>query len=689
MLIPPAFAKQQQTDLPVDFSADEVVYDRKLSLIIARGNVEAVQGKSALKADHVTYDVKDNSMIATGNVTLTNGEAGTIHSNYAQISGNLKSGIIKQIRFVLNDKSVLLADRGETLDGNHSDFYDVAYSSCDFCLDGSRFWEIKASKLSHDKKEQNMSGQNITVHVEDVPVFYFPYFSYPDPTVKRRTGFLIPGYRSSKEMGVGVQIPFYWEISDYTDVVFNPIIAEKHNLYSGTFRQTFQYGNFDFYGTSLKDETGHRYSIDSNFLWQINDVWETQARLNKTSDDTYLRRYSIAGFNTSSPWLTSSARATALTENLHFSLEGFHYQDMRRNVNDNTLENDIPLITFFYETDRSETGDYLTYDVSAVDLSQKIGLDSKRLTAVWGWHLPDVIAGGAVFDFNATARGDVYDINDYTITPNNVYSGQKGRFHPQASVTARYPFISIDENYSQIIEPVVMGIAAPNTKNSNKIPNLDAFDFDFDDTFLFSESRLVGYDRIEPGSRINYALRWSLYGREKGQISVLFGQSYRLDDAAVFPVDSGMENKLSDYVGRVSFRPNNFLSLSYGFRLDQKSFDMRRNDVTVTAGNDLLKVGATYMYLKKPSARRNREQEEITYWAKSYLTRYWSVNYNQRINLAKNGGTTSVGAGLTYEDECFKWRFSGERDYTKDRDYNGGLTLKMYFEFKPFGGFEI
>lgn len=673
---------------PIDFSADEIMYDRTYGIVTARGNVEAKQGDTTLKADLITYNMKDDSVIATGHVEMYDEKTGVIKSNYAQVTGDLKNGIVHDIRFIMADNSVLLAKKAEHRGGNDSDFYDVSYSSCDFCLDGTRFWEIKAQKLSHDKQAQNMSGQNVSLHMSEIPVFYFPYFSYPDPTVKRRTGFLIPSYRSISELGSGLQIPFYWEITPYTDILFNPIIASKRNLYSGIFRQTFKNGDFMFYGTQVNDEIGRRYSMDSDLQWEINDVWKTNLHLNKASDDTYIRRYDVSGYDSSDPWLESSADITALTSSTYFALEGFQYQNLRENVNDSTFPNHIPMLTFSHTTTPDKNGGYFTFDTSAVYLSQKNGLDSARLSSSFGWKLSGVRYGGGIFDLNAFIRADGYDVKNQPRKNGRDFSGTTGRIQPQASLKISYPFINIGNKYSQILEPIVMGILAPNTSNSDKIPNLDSQDLDFDDSFLFAESRFVGYDLIEPGSRTDYGVKWSIYGQETGSASVLIGQSYRFSKAAVFPKGSGLDEHFSDYVGRISIHPNDFLSLSYGFRLSEENFSLNRNDLLLSVGNALLRVGANYMYLKKPSYLVP-EQEEINFWVTSALTRYWSIEYNQRIDLTKNGGTIEIGAGITYEDECFKWQFRAERDYTEDRDYEGGLSLKLYFELKPFGGFEI
>ena len=42
---------------------------------------------------------------------------------------------------------------------------------------------------------------NALIKVYNIPIFYFPKFSHPDPTVKRRSGFLPPSITSTKNLG--------------------------------------------------------------------------------------------------------------------------------------------------------------------------------------------------------------------------------------------------------------------------------------------------------------------------------------------------------------------------------------------------------------------------------------------------------------------------------------------------------
>ncbi len=679
-------------DPPVDFSADELTYDRELKLIIARGNVTFKQEKTSLRADHVNYDTVDNVVIASGNVEIYTPDGGLMQGNYAKLSGDLKDGLIRKIQYTLADKSVMTAKKAEHFQGNYTEFEDVAYSSCDFCEDGSRFWELKATKMVHDKEEQNIYAYNATMTIEDVPVVYIPYFYYPDPSVKRRSGFLFPGIKSNRALGTGIIIPYYWEISPYTDFLFSPRIASKGILWGGNLRHNFSQGRMSVDGTYIEQEGEKRYSIRGSADWHISDVWRAKVNVDKTSDATYLRRYGVNTDEDTAPWLKSNAAVEALTSNTYFKFGGNHYQNMRANINDDTIPEAIPLAELSYMTDPGRYGNYWIFDVSTASLERKTGTDSRRLSFEADWYLPGITDWGAVYNFKTSALFNRYKIEDYQITRNRTYSGNASSFNPQASLTLSYPFVRIGEKMSQTLEPVVMGVVAPKKRDSDKIPNEDCTDLDLNDTNLFAERRYIGYDRFEPGSRINYGLKWDLYDANKTYVSALIGQSYRFsNDADIYTVDSGMVDPASDIVGNLTLNPAGFFSLKYSFRMNRTTLDLNRSDLSLSVGNALLRGTVSYINLKNANIRSTyRSREELNYSLTSFLTRYWKIGYHQKINLSANsGGLLETGGFIRYEDECFALHISIDRDYTSDRDYKDGLTFGLNVEFKPLGQFKM
>ena len=71
-----------------------------------------------------------------------------------------------------------------------------------------------------------------------MPVFYFPKFFHPDPTVERKSGFLIPSFGNSKNLGASANIPYFHVISDSADLTFKPrFFSENEYLLQSEFRK--------------------------------------------------------------------------------------------------------------------------------------------------------------------------------------------------------------------------------------------------------------------------------------------------------------------------------------------------------------------------------------------------------------------------------------------------------------------
>ena len=74
-------------------------------------------------------------------------------------------------------------------------------------------WSIQSSKMIHDSKKKTIYYDNAVIKVYDLPIFYMPKLSHPDPTVNRRSGFLTPDFSDSKNLGPGISVPYFWAIN--------------------------------------------------------------------------------------------------------------------------------------------------------------------------------------------------------------------------------------------------------------------------------------------------------------------------------------------------------------------------------------------------------------------------------------------------------------------------------------------
>ena len=106
-------------------------------------------------------------------------------------------------------------------------------------------WSITANKIEHNKNKRQLSYENALLKVYDFPVFYFPKFFHPDPTVERQTGFLKPELNNSNTLGNSITMPYFNVISDNKDYTFTPTWFDDGILMAQTeYRQANKNSNF-------------------------------------------------------------------------------------------------------------------------------------------------------------------------------------------------------------------------------------------------------------------------------------------------------------------------------------------------------------------------------------------------------------------------------------------------------------
>ena len=82
---------------------------------------------------------------------------------------------------------------------------------------------------------------NAVVKIYDIPIFYLPKLSHPDPSVKRRSGFLVPSFKNIKVLGQEISIPYFWNINHDKNLTFTPkMFVDEYPLFLGEYEQAFK-----------------------------------------------------------------------------------------------------------------------------------------------------------------------------------------------------------------------------------------------------------------------------------------------------------------------------------------------------------------------------------------------------------------------------------------------------------------
>ncbi len=679
-------------DIPVYLTAEQIKHDQNRDLIIASGKVEIMQGERVLLADTLTYNQSTNIVSAKGHVTLLEPSGEVLFADYVKLTNEMRDGIIEQLRLRMTDDSRMAAN-GARKKGPITHMSKAVFSPCKICKENPErppLWQIKANQVIHDNKAHNIEYKDAFLEMFGVPVFYTPYFSHPDPTVKRRSGFLAPSFGSINNLGFTSKIPYYFVINPQMDATLTPIYTtDQGPVLAGEFRERFKNGKFEIAGSITQaDRTSNLGIIETDKIrghvkaegrFDINRTWRWGIDAFRTTDDTYLRLYEFD----SEQILKSRLYAEGFRGRNYASFDSYIFQDLRSDILSDATTQVLPILDYNFVGQPSRWGDYWTLDANLLNLVRKEGIDSRRFSVKGGWHRNFNNIHGHVFNLSATLRGDIYNVSQ---ADGSNLDETTGRIFPQLSANWRFPLKRRTGTTHQLMEPIASVVLAPNGGNPDDIPNEDSLAFEFDDSDLFIPNRFVGLDRVEGGKRVDYGIRLGTYGSKGGNTTAFIGQSYRLRDDSIFQERSGLEDHFSDYVGNVHIRPGSHFDVLYRFRLDKDNLSPVLSDLSFGAGNPILRVYTNYIDIESGAGSGDiEERKEVSFRAGSQFHENWKITTNATRDLTSGGGMVWMGGALTYADECFSIISKYYRTYTRDRDLEPTDTIFVQLMFKGLG----
>ena len=685
---------QFEKDKPVNFEADTFSYDKNNDVLTASGNVVVEQNNTVITTDTFSFFRKKNLVVMPNDVQIETPDGTITQTKNVSFSADMNNVIGESIVMRLYEGSLMKAERLKRTDNGQTTYLKKAtFTPCETCGDDAPLWKLSARQIKHDVPAQEMIFTHSFLDVKDIPIFYFPYFSIPDFTVKRKTGFLSPSFSHGSEMKQGINLPFFVNISDNQNLVLTPTISATHDpLGMFDYSALFSHAAVNLQGSGTRDEDGSKQGhIKALLRYDISDTWRLSGQYYRSSSDTYFRRYDLPGVNTSQAYLQSFITAERFGTQNYFNFTGLSFQNLWNNIDSKSLPIFIPTVNYvFNSAPLTDNGLYAFSNMNAVVYNTRQRFKSDRASFTQGLALPVVTDFGANIDLKASVRGDVYNIDtgkySFAQQPKDeTYT--TGRFYPIASAKIGYPLIKYNDTISQILEPIVMLVTSPVSGNKSKIPNIDSTDVDFDDTNLFSENRFVGYDRVETGTRANYGIHWSLFDQKNRSMSFLFGQSYRFSGDDELNEILGTESHFSDYVGRMQINYN-AISLAYRFRMDEKTLEMKKNEITLVGTKGPLRLGIDYTQLKAVSLADTfyNERKEVLLFGSSKLSKNWSMSGYYRYNFAREDkGPTEYGTVLQYDNDCTAIVFDLSRSFTSDRDYQGDTSFVVKFVLKTLG----
>jgi len=235
--------------------ANEVDYDYTNERVSAVGNVQIYYGAATLEADKVIYDQRTKRLHAEGNVRLSEGDGKVTYGEIIDLSDDFRDGFVDSLKLEGPEQTRMAASRAERKSGDLTVLYSGVYTACEPCKDDPRKppkWQIKAARVIHDQGEKMIYFEDAQLEFFGVPLAWVPYFSAPDPTAKRVSGFLVPTYHTSTAYGVSVSVPYYWALAPDYDATITPVVTTKQGpLLEAEWRQRFVNGSYTIRTTGI------------------------------------------------------------------------------------------------------------------------------------------------------------------------------------------------------------------------------------------------------------------------------------------------------------------------------------------------------------------------------------------------------------------------------------------------------
>lgn len=729
---------------PLFLQGDELIYDTRGNSVTARGNVEIYFNDFVLTADQVTYDQSANTLTAVGNVVLREPNGNIVRAERYTLTDDFRDGFVQSLSIVGSDDTRIAAERANRREGNVTEFERGKFTPCRSDPGNPPLWCISATRIVHDQRAQTLTYQDAMFEVLGVPLLYVPYFQHADPTVKRRSGFLLPSYGASDDLGFTFEIPYYFALAPNYDFTFRPMYTSKHGvLWQGDWRHrtsllgangqyemklaAIQDGGQTGRGASAGDDGPWSGSLETRGRFSLSSWWNLGWDAIIESDDTFRRFYKLDSILQTDR--VNRVYLQGLSERNYFAMTGYHFGGLLLSDTPYSESQTHPIIDWNYIVDQPVpgVGGELSMNVSAMSFSRDDGAaDGRETSAInrinaevnWRRRLTDQV--GITYTPFANLRGDAYSFND-VINPQTDAELQQDtvvRGVAGAGVLTSYPWAAHSRSASHVVEPLGQVIARTARVDQKQLPNEDARSLVFDDTNLFEVDKFSGWDRIETGTRANVGLQYTFQANSGGYARLLAGQSFQLagdnafkDPGAVFARDrtgarivdsngqfvyensfnpsSGLETGRSDYVLAAYLAPSQIFRFIGQARFDDQDLELRRSDLFAVAGYGPFSAQAIYTYTAAdPTVGIEVAQQDVIGALDVRLTDRWGIRALTRYDI-DDGQRLQDQFQVRYTDECFVLTASYIETSIVDatRDIEPDRTLMLRFELKYLGEF--
>ena len=658
--------------------------------------VEWVDGSHALRADHVSYDQPADILRAFGDVHLWQDNL-LWRGPRATLNRTDKNTVLDRGQYWLLDSpgrgsaKIIQTDQGTQV----SVLERATYTTCPV---RQETWQFSAQKIKLDQAKERGYATHALLKIHDVPVFYFPYMSFP-LTDKRKSGFLVPTIGYTSDQGFSSKTPYYFNLAPNQDATLSPnVLSQRGLMMGGQYRYLGQEFHsevdFDYLPNDALSDDQDRYFASLKHAQAFDEGrGHLNALLQNVSDTRYFEDFGGSLGSSSQRFLDRRIDATYLGHSMAVNGILQSYQNVDETIPEaygpyKRLPQVIAQTVFPEYNLRPHfrmLSDVAYFERAGTVSGGRIGLEpSVSLPFIKPWFTLRPLVG--------VRR------TDYFLSDTGGASTTDARMAPLLSVDAQLfaerRFEMGDLPILQTFEPRAFYLLVPNVDQDN-LPVFDSGLYDFAFNMLFLENRFAGRDRIGDANQLALALTSRFLNLETGRefLRTSLGQIHYFRDRSVTLPDVPVEtDATSELVAEVAASPVENWSARATLQWDPNNNQTEKAALTLRyAPPDGTLVNAAYRLrgnvnglITNSIAGQTQTIEQTDISFRLPFTENLSLIGRWSYSLEGQDSLEFVG-GVEFETCCWGVRVFSRR-YIRDIEGNFENALFMQAELKGLGG---
>jgi LPS-assembly protein len=639
--------------------------------------------KNNLITESFKYEIK-SEILKVKELKFTDKLSNSLYSSLAQV--NMKNNQIfgKDIDLEFNNKSLNLNNeprlKGNAIKETES-LSEISKGVFTTCKKNNNCpaWELSAKKIQHDKKKKIINYKDAVLKIYDLPVLFLPFFSHPDPSVEKKSGFLMPSIKNSNNEKSFLNLPYYFLISDNKDATFSPrFYNDNEFLLQTELRQkNFKSNHISDFSFKINDnkklQSHFFYKYDRSF--NLDNFIENKLFVNvqKVSKDTYLKKNKInSDIIKNTAVLENSVKLNLFNEKTSMDIETYVYEDLNKDDTDK-YEFIIPKIDISTKLNNKTVlnGDFY-YNFQALTKKYNTNIfEISNINDLLFKSSPIITNKGFYNNFEFLIKNSNSDANNSIALKNheNVYLSGLIQYN------STLPMIKEDMNYKKTLIPKFSFKMAPKFTKDNRKD-----DYKIDNSNVYSLYRNVRSDSIEGGFSFIYGSDFSIFDKNNSSEKFNFkiSNNLRLRENDDLPRNSQIDEQISSFFNEISYQPNKFIKMNYNSSVKNNFSDINYESFKTEFKLNNLVTEFNYFnqnditndsYLKNITTFKLDESNQLTY----------STQKNKTTNL-----TEYYNLAYQYKNDCLSASIQYNKDYYADKDIRPNESVTFKLTILPF-----